>query len=246
VVLLLLFAVAAPLLSAAPTGDTARDFARAVQSYERGDYAVAARLFARVAARDPRAPDAWANFGTAAWATSDTANATLGWQRALRLEPLAADVRDRVALAGADAGAGRVLPVPPLALALGAAALWLAAWGLAAGRAARRLPVATPPVGSALVLSLALAAATWAQEDHLAARGLAVVARGQPLHVSATLTADPTGSVRTGEVTRVLARAGAWARVEAGPGQDGWLPAAALLPLAQDAPAAIELGRGAP
>ena len=58
----------------------------------------AREAFIVAATTEPRAPDAWANLGTASWAAADTARSVAAWQRALRLEPLASDVRDRVEL----------------------------------------------------------------------------------------------------------------------------------------------------
>jgi hypothetical protein len=107
-----------------------RTFADGVAAYERGEFAAAQRLFARTSARAPRAVDAWANLGAAAWTRGDTAHAALGWQRALRLDPLDAEVRERLAnvqppLIGS---AAYVAPVPVNAMALGALVLWLSAW----------------------------------------------------------------------------------------------------------------------
>jgi Tfp pilus assembly protein PilF len=91
---------------------------------------LAAQLFARVSSRAPRAADAWSNLGAASWARGDTALAVVGWQRALRLDPLDADSRDRLDAvhAAAVGDAAYVPPVPADVVAAAALTLWLAAW----------------------------------------------------------------------------------------------------------------------
>ena len=75
---------AGPVVAA--TIDRARaDFTAGVASYDRGDFRRSAQHFADAAREAPRSREAWANFGTASWAASDSANAVVGWQRALRL-----------------------------------------------------------------------------------------------------------------------------------------------------------------
>ena len=87
--------VAGALVAAVPKGG-GELFGDGVRAYQSRDYASAQRVFGALARQEPRAPDAWANFGTASWAARDTARAVVGWQRALRLEPLAGDVRARL------------------------------------------------------------------------------------------------------------------------------------------------------
>ena len=100
-----------------PDTDEAR-FTAGVAAYTDHHYADAAQDFTAVTDHEPRAADAWANLGTAAFAAATPALAVAGWQRALRLEPLAVDVRERLDLvAPAPASSpGAVPPVPPLPL----------------------------------------------------------------------------------------------------------------------------------
>src|SRR5439155_977991 len=121
-------------------------FDAGVAAYARHDYGTAREAFHDVARVDLRGADAWANFGTAAWAAGDTADAVAGWQRALRLEPLATDLRDRIELAhGVPVGsAGFVPPAPLSAVGFAAMLLWVGGWGFAAARAARGRQFATP------------------------------------------------------------------------------------------------------
>ena len=120
--------------------DPQRAFDAGVEAYERHEFVAARESFLESVAADPRAPDAWANLGTAAWAVADTARSVAAWQHALRLEPLAPDVRDRVELVHSlpwtssgfvAADAGRV------DLPSSAALLWFATWSWAALRARR-------------------------------------------------------------------------------------------------------------
>ena len=108
-------------------------FARGFDAYAHAQFVASARDFADLAAHEPRAADAWANLGTAAYSAGDTARAMVGWQRALRLEPLATDVRDRLDLISpmSPSSLGFVPAVPPLPLA-----------ALAGGAVARRLALA--------------------------------------------------------------------------------------------------------
>src|SRR5581483_4978594 len=98
-----------------------------------------------------RAPDAWADLGTAAWATADTARAVGGWQRALRFEPTASDVRERVELVHAlpFTASGYVPAIPASWIFDVAALIWCAIWLIAAARLWREAPVSTRSVGLA-------------------------------------------------------------------------------------------------
>ncbi|MEJ7810940.1 MAG: BatD family protein [Gemmatimonadaceae bacterium] len=213
----------------------ALEFQTGVRAYEARRYAVAAGAFERSGQLDPRAPDAWANLGTAAWAMHDTARAALGWHRAVRLEPLARDVRHRIGLLGTSGSdASRPLPVPPVALMLAAAALWVGAWSHVAFRALRRRPQSSGLVSAIVALALVFAGAGRALDATLAGRDLAVVARTSALRTDPALNADSTAAVRTGEITRVIERKGGWARVSRDGLGDGWLPGSYLLPIASD------------
>jgi tetratricopeptide (TPR) repeat protein len=215
-------------------------FARGVDSYAHGRFATAAREFGVLAAHEPRAPDAWANLGTAAYSAGDTALAMLGWQRALRLEPLAMDVRDRIDLIapGGPSSPGFVPAMPPAPLALFAAILWLGGWLSLAWQARRRGAAAQPlrltaPVVFTLAASC-FASATVALDRRINATDLAVVAHDAPLRVLPALAADRGATLRTGDVARVLEAQGAWARVSADGGRVGWMDAAALAPIPHD------------
>ena len=239
VVLALLLALALAAGASAADGAHAL-FARGVDAYAHGQYASSTRDFAALAAHEPRAPDAWANMGTAAYAAGDTARAMVGWQRALRLEPLAADVRDRLDLISptAPSSPGFVPAVPPLPLAALAALLWIGGWLSLAWQARRRgamaprLQLTIPVVATAAALFFA--AATALLDRRINATDLAVVARDAPLHVLPALASDRGATLRTGDMTRILEAQGAWARVSADGGREGWLDAAALALIPHD------------
>ena len=235
---LLAFGAAAGALHAVqpvPTMSPATLFRDGVRSYEARHFGDAAELFAASARRAPRAPDAWANLGTAAWAAGDTARAALGWQRALRLEPMADDVRGRLALLPSEqlAGWAAVPPVPPSLLQWLALAAWLTAWGFAARRSQRRRRNAMAPAVAAGVAALLCGGGAVLLDERLAARDLAIVLESTPLRNTPALAAAPTGVARVGAVARVDARAGAWSRVET-PDGAGWIASPQLRALRRD------------
>src|SRR5262249_20137844 len=109
-----LLAVGIATAHAADTVGAQRAFDAGVAAYTHHEFGAAREAFIASALADPTAPDAWANLGTAAWAMSDTARSVAAWQRALRMEPLASDVRERVELAHSLPwdSAGYVPPIP--------------------------------------------------------------------------------------------------------------------------------------
>jgi tetratricopeptide (TPR) repeat protein len=215
--------------------DRAREaFTRGVDAYEMGQFLLAVRAFAEAAELDPRAPDAWANFGTAAWVAADTAGAVEGWQRALRLEPAASDVRERLTLTPAGHAGLRlaVPPVPPDAVLLIGAAFWILGWSAVAYRGWRRkrAGAAIPVLGVALV-ALALVQPL----DRWIAAGDGVVVSGEAApRVQPLLAADAGIRFRTGELARITRRSGVWLHVESSTGRRGWIPADAVRSIARD------------
>ncbi len=232
--LLVLFALGALGLSVAAAdvpSENALRFDRGVAAYANGRSADAAREFAALSERAPRAPDVWANLGTASWEQSDTARAVLGWQKALRLEPLAADVRERLQLVPSEgADAGGVPPLPALPVALAAAMLWLVGWVMLAWRTLRRRPGLLTLSGGLMVAALLAAGAAASVERTLAASDLAVMSVSAPLRADPQLAADRGVTLRVGAVTHVDQRVGEWAHVTAGE-REGWVESSLLLPL---------------
>lgn len=235
----LLVVVCATAAGACATGAARRGagvgaarFADGLTAYRTGDVAGARRAFLAAAAQAPAAPDAWANAGTASWAAGDTLGAALGWQRALRLEPAAADVRARLALLPAEqdgwiAGVPPVAPdwlaVPALGLAGCAAVLAL----VAAARARLR------PGAWLWAWAVAVCASLAAAGVHAAASpaGLAVVATAGPLRIEPALDADPGPPADLTDVARVRQQHGVWSRVTLDGDREGWIENRRLVPL---------------
>jgi hypothetical protein len=232
IVAILLLGVGAGIAAAIPETPAAL-FDSGIQAYTAGDYTSAQRAFGGVARREPRAPDGWANYGTAAWAANDTARAVAGWQRALRLEPLASDVRTRLADVHEEtiASAGFVPPVTLTGLAIALACCWWATW-LAIGARARRRRGSLRPTLMCALATTAVAIAAVYQGDRLAAADLVVVRTAGSLAVSPALGADPAGNTEIGDIGRVRAQHGVWSRVVLDGGRRGWIENARLISLA--------------
>jgi tetratricopeptide (TPR) repeat protein len=228
---------AAPGGVAVPAGEAvaARAFDRGVRAYDRQQLGEARTAFAEAAAAAPRAPDAWANLGTVAWTAGDTVQAAIGWQRALRLDPLASDVRDHLAMlpAAQDGWTAGVPPIP----ANGAAAAGLLVWALAGAavtlRVRRRAGASLTPIvwsgGAAAVLLLALSVRLG---DVAEGRDLFVVRDDGAARTEPALAAEQAAPVQVSDVARVLARQNAWARVRLDGGREGWIEGDRLAPLA--------------
>lgn len=231
-VLLLMLSVAGcaePVIGA----DVAQAFGEGRTAYAGGDFARAQDAFARAAALAPRDPAVWANYGTAAWHARDTASAVVGWQRALRLEPTADDLRDRLARVSAPQHRiATVWPVTPLPLFATGLALWLAGWFWAAARARAGQRSRWPLL---LILPGAFGFASAAYVQHtLAASDAVVLADRTPLRALPALGADAGAVPMTGEVARVVERRGVWLRLELDGGRSGWYPAERTRSLARD------------
>lgn len=237
---LLILLCAGPLLGvravAAPRDIDADRFALGVAAYDHGDFARATDLFEQVTRHAPRAPDAWADFGTAAVASGDTANAVVGWERALRLEPDAGDLRDRLAAVrpASAAGLGAVPLVSDELLLLAAAALWTLGWALTLVLVfdARRWTLLG--ARGALVLSAVLAAAAWHVGGSLAADDLAVVAGAPSLRSVPNLAVSGGSTLLPGEVARIVDAHDRWVHVRLDGGRDGWIERSYLVSLARD------------
>jgi tetratricopeptide (TPR) repeat protein len=233
--------LALALAAGANAADAAQAlFARGIDAYARSNFAAATSDFAVLAAHESRAADAWANMGTAAYSAGDTVRALVGWQRALRLEPLATDVRDRLDVLSptVPSSLGFVPAVPPLPLAALAGILWVIAW-LSLAWQARTRGAGAPPLRAGMPVTIALAAlvfatSTFVLDRRINAPDLAVVAHDAPLHVLPALASDRGATLRTGDFARILEAEGAWARVSADGGRQGWMDASALTPIPHD------------
>ena len=215
-------------------------FDAAIAQYDGGSFAAASAAFFAIAEPAPRHADAWANAGTAAWAASDTVGAVIGWQRALRLEPMSSDLRERIGFLPVTArdGLAQVPAVPRELPVLFAVALWCAAWGmmaLSATRGRRQWWKA-----GALAVLLAIAAAVWHERlaSRLSATHLAVAKAREPMRVSPGAAANANGEVDPGDVVAIgesrvdATRGERWFAVQHIDGRMGWLPDRVLYTLA--------------
>jgi hypothetical protein len=217
-----------------------REFAAGVVSYGAGDYASAAAQFAAVTQLVPGAPDGWVNAGTAAWASGDTADAVVAWQRGGRIEPQARDVREMLALVRApqDGRIARLPRVPAPWAADVSLCCWLAACGFAAWRIARKRPI--PSFGAVAAVAIALVAAwaaVWANEEG-AATHLAVVNPGAALHSAPALDAERVSRLDAGDVALILGTHGVWSDVQLDGDREGWIATAQLTSIARRGPVA--------
>jgi hypothetical protein len=211
-------------------GGAAETFTRGVEAYDHSAFTTSQHLFARVVTRAPRATDAWANLGTAAWSRGDSAAAVRGWQRALRLDPLDGDARDRLAAVQPPLirAPGYVPPLPADAVALAALVFWLGAWAMLIVPPARRPRNARAIAGGALALGVVLLLGALEVEDRLDPGGLAVLRSSRLLlEAPGSQTASASGNV--GETGRIGAREGAWVRIALDGARAGWVPSSSVL-----------------
>jgi hypothetical protein len=202
-----------------------RAFDAGVSAYQHRDFVAAREAFISAVAADPGAPDAWADLGTASWAVADTGRSVAAWQHALRIEPLAADVRERTELVHSLpwSAAGYVPPLPAAWVFDIAAVLWCLAWGAAVLRAARGFGPARRDVATLAVVGALVAVGGFALSDRLSGRHLAVMRRTTSLSTDPALGGDRGATAIVGEVVHVTGRQGAWSRVVLDDGRDGWL-----------------------
>ena len=228
---LLLLVVSASALNALPEG-VAATFHQGVQAYDHAAFTTSARLFGRVASRAPRSVDAWANLGAAAWSSGDSATAARAWQRALRLDPLDVESRDRLEDVAPlrIRAAGYVTPVPVSGLARVALALWVGAWLVLAIPPAHRPRAARAAAGGALSLGIVFLLAAIELAERQKADRLAVMRGSRPLlEAPGSTVAHATGTI--GETGLLGAREGLWVRIVLDGERSGWVPAASVLAL---------------
>ena len=210
-------------------------FDRGVREYEAQRYARAERFFAEAAKAEPTSADAWANFGTAAWAAHDTAAAAIGWQRALRLDPLATDVRSRLDLTPGFGGSD-LATVPPISerlVAMLGGAAWLLAWLCGAvGIWRRRAGWRYAAYGLGIVAAIAAIAGVRVHEAYEAKR-LVVVVEPERLRALPVLGGEPGAPILTGEVARTVRQEGVWSLVRTGDDREGWIQTDQLEPISR-------------
>ena len=204
---------------------------RATTDYANRQFMDAATGFQDLSKQFPRDADVLANWGTAAWAAGDTVSAVVAWQRAARLDPLAADLREHLLRlpSGSRDGVADISMVPVVALSILGIVLWTVGWLIAVWLFwQKRKERATRPVLNAIVLAtimLAIASgatAVWGTQQ-LQADGLAVVIRPETLRETPETDADAQGGAATGDVVRIDEIVPRWARVQHSDGRIGWI-----------------------
>ena len=236
--LLTFILVAAATAHAITAGDARRAFDKGVSAYQAHNFVVARESFIASAVAEPRSPDAWANLGTASWAAADTARSVAAWQRALRLEPLAGDMRDRVEFVHSLpwSASGWVPPVPASWVFDIAALFWWYGWGWAALQRLKRRSVRGGLVTAMALVATVLAVSGFALSERLAGHNLAVMRRTTSLSTDPQIGGDRGATAIVGEVVRATGRQGAWTHVRLDDGREGWIESAALISLdARDA-----------
>ena len=223
-------------LGIAQSEPSAREsFDHGSREYEARRFARAERFFADAARADPMSPDAWANFGTAAWAARDTAAAVIGWQRALRLDPLSGDVRSRLDLTPGFGGSAlaSVPPVSESAVAIAGGSAWVLAWLVLAVGIWRRKAAFRYAAYALGIVAVACAVAGVRVREAFDARRLAVVVDADRLRSLPVLGSEAGAPVLTGEVARTVREEGVWSLVRLGDEREGWLETDHLEPIAR-------------
>jgi tetratricopeptide (TPR) repeat protein len=223
-------------LSVAQSEPSAREsFDRGVREYEAHRYARAERFFGDATRDDPTSADAWANLGTAAWAARDTAAAAIGWQRALRLDPTAPDVRSRLDLTPGFGGS-EITSVPPVdeaSVAIIGGLAWVIGWLCAAiGIWRRKAAWRYAAYGLGIVAVLAGVTGVRVREAY-EARRLGIVVEPARLRALPVLGGEAGAPVLTGEVARTVREEGVWSLVKMGDDREGWMETDQLEPIAR-------------
>ena len=223
------------LLALTSSSDAELAFKRGVNAYNARAFDDAAAYFAEAAEQAPRAPDAWANYGTAAWTAGEVPQAIIGWQRALRLEPLAGDVRERLAETRSwqRGSIEWVPPVPTNSVVIAGGIMWIVAWLVIFAREAHRT-TRLRWWGPALALGSVVVMAGALQTDRLlAAEDLAVVTTAGPLRALPALGSDRLLVIEPGQVVRTLETRSQWALIAFGTDREGWVEQTRLTSIAR-------------
>ncbi len=201
----------------------------AVQRFNAGDYPGAAERFAAIVGHTPDAEAAWRDLGSARWMSGDDAGAATAWLHALALaprDPALLDVWQRnTAIPAEVRDLAPVIPMSRDELWLAALVCWLLAWGLLAMTHFRRWGLM---FGALALVAAGTAALRWYQDS----RPRALLRNGMAYRVSPIPTAPELGSVPGWSMIEVTTRCAGWVLAVMPDGRRGWLPEAAIAPLA--------------
>lgn len=203
--------------------------AAAAQRFNAGDYSGAAERFATLVAMTPTAETAWRDLGSARWMSGDDAGAATAWLHALALaprDPLLRDVwRRNTAIPAEVRDLAPVIPVSRDEWWLLSLVCWLLAWGVLAMTRYRRWGLV---LGAMAVAAAGTASMRWYQGS----RPRAFLRNGMAYRVSPIPTAPELGSVPGWTMIEVTTRRAGWVLAVMPDGRRGWLPEAAIAPLA--------------
>lgn len=219
-------------------------FRDGLAAYDAREFGSARQAFFELAQARPRAADAWYNFATASWQLEDTAAAVIGWQRAMRLDPVKADVRARLRFApGTPRTWEGVPPVSLTMLAVAGASLWFL--GFLFFAVSRRGRYASLKHGGTLLVTSAIVVLLLGikQREIIDGHGAAVVMSATRLRAEPVLSSESGIEAQPGEVAKILGYQGAWTRVELGDRRRGWVDGQRLQLLALDVDNTFSISR---
>jgi hypothetical protein len=209
-------------------------FADGLAAYDAREFGSARQAFFELAQARPRAADAWYNFGTASWQVEDTAAAVIGWQRAMRLDPMTGDVRSLLRL---GPGTPKLWHgVPPMSLTvigIVGGAFWVSGFLLLAIGRRRRQRLLWRAGASLAIGAVVILLAGAKQREIIDGRDAAVVLSPSRLRAMPVLSSESGIEAQAGEMVRVLGHQGAWMRVELSDRRRGWVEAQRVQSLAQ-------------
>ena len=229
-------AVVAALLAVPALAGPADDrFREANDLVRAGDHPKAIALYEQLAAAGDESASLYWNWGQAATARGEQGEALWALLRARELDPAdRAVVREVERLREAlNLDPAEIAPEPLAAVArlnrrfrLDLLALGLLVLSLGAHALARWSLTSGPARDLAwAAVTLGLLAASVPISASFARPTAVIVRRGAPLLDAASPTAEPTGSLREGEVVPILEESGEWLRVEDNAGARGWASA---------------------
>jgi hypothetical protein len=162
----------------------------------------------------------------------------------MRLDPMQADVRERLRLAPGTPRLWQGVPPVSLTILAGAGAvLWLAGFTLLTLSRRRRHPV-MGRIGTVLVTgAVVVLLAGIRQKEIIDGRNAVVVLSATRLREMPVLSSESGIEAQPGEVAKVLGAQGAWTRVELGDRRRGWVESQRLQSLAADETTTFSIAR---